>query len=81
MKELWALLNFLMPKIFDSSDDFKNLFIMADAQKDDPLEQQKVISQIQRLLRPFMLRRLRMDVEHNIPGKKEIHLSIGLTKL
>ena len=46
MKELWALLNFLMPKIFDSSDDFKNLFIMADAQKDDPLEQQKVISQI-----------------------------------
>lgn len=22
-----------------------------------------------------------MDVEHNIPGKKEIHLSIGLTKL
>lgn len=28
-----------------------------------------------------MLRRLRIDVEHNIPEKKEIHLSIGLTKL
>ena len=27
-----------------------------------------------------MLRRLRADVEHNIPEKKEIHLSIGLTK-
>jgi SNF2 family DNA or RNA helicase len=31
LKELWALLNFLMPKLFDSADDFKNLFIMADA--------------------------------------------------
>ena len=27
-----------------------------------------------------MLRRLRVDVEHNIPEKKEIHLNIGLTK-
>lgn len=81
LKELWALLNFLMPKLFDSADDFKSLFAMADAQREDPAEQQKIISQIQRLLRPFMLRRLRLDVEHNIPDKKEIHLTIGLTKL
>jgi len=33
-----------MPKLFDSADDFKNLFLMADAQKEDPNEQQKVIS-------------------------------------
>jgi SNF2 family DNA or RNA helicase len=36
---LWALLNFLMPKLFDSADDFKNLFLMADAYKEDPQEQ------------------------------------------
>ena len=26
LKELWALLNFLMPKLFDSADEFKELF-------------------------------------------------------
>lgn len=26
IKELWALLNFLMPKVFSNSDDFQELF-------------------------------------------------------
>lgn len=26
LKELWALLNFLMPKLFDSAEEFKELF-------------------------------------------------------
>jgi SWI/SNF-related matrix-associated actin-dependent regulator of chromatin subfamily A member 5 len=26
LTELWALLNFLMPKLFDSSEDFNSLF-------------------------------------------------------
>jgi len=28
-----------------------------------------------------MLRRLKVDVEHNLPKKKEIYMFIGLTKL
>ena len=28
LKELWALLNFLMPKLFDSADEFKALFMV-----------------------------------------------------
>ena len=36
LKELWALLNFLMPKLFDSAEDFNDLFAMADEKKDDP---------------------------------------------
>lgn len=38
LKELWALLNFLMPKLFDSADDFKALFAMADEKRDQPAE-------------------------------------------
>lgn len=50
---------------------------MAEQNKE---EQQKVVSQIHRLLRPFMLRRLKSEKETSLPTKKEIHLSIGLTK-
>jgi hypothetical protein len=33
-----------MPKLFDSAEDFNDLFAMADEKKDDPQEQQKIIS-------------------------------------
>jgi len=70
-----------MPKLFESSDEFTQLFALADDQKDNKVEQEKVIAQIHRLLRPFMLRRLKSEKEQSLPIKQEIHLSIGLTKL
>jgi SNF2 family DNA or RNA helicase len=44
-------------------------------------QQEYIIKQIHRLLRPFMLRRLKVDVEKNLPQKKEIYVYIGLAKL
>ena len=32
-------------------------------------------------MRPFMLRRLKVDVERNLPTKKEVYMFIGLTKI
>ena len=81
LTELWSLLNFLMPKLFESAQDFTNLFVLEDGQKDDPAQQEKIIKQIHRLLKPFMLRRLKVDAEHNLPTKKEIYMFVGLTKL
>lgn len=81
LTELWSLLNFLMPKLFESSEDFTNLFVLEDGQKDNPELQEKIIKQIHRLLKPFMLRRLKVDVEHNLPKKKEIYMFVGLTQL
>jgi len=40
-----------------------------------------VINQIHRLLRPFMLRRLKEDVEKSLPQKKEVYLFMGLSPL
>ena len=48
---------------------------------DDEGSQEYIIKQIHRLLRPFMLRRLKNDVEKHLPHKKEIYLFIGLSKL
>ena len=64
LKELWALLNFLMPNLFDSEDEFNELFEHDD---NDPNSQKIIIKQIQRLLRPFMLRRMKDDVENIMP--------------
>ena len=62
LKELWALLNFLMPRLFDSAEEFKELFTVGQEGS-----QEQIIRQIHRLLRPFMLRRLKSDVEKNLP--------------
>lgn len=70
-----------MPNLFESSEDFNDLFVMDESQKNIEAEQEKIIKQIHRLLKPFMLRRLKVDVEHNLPKKKEIYMFIGLTQL
>ena len=81
LTELWSLLNFLMPKLFDSSDEFQSLFEVDSALSKEEAEskQQAVIKQIHRLLRPFMLRRLKSDVELSLLPKKEIYLYVGMS--
>jgi SWI/SNF-related matrix-associated actin-dependent regulator of chromatin subfamily A member 5 len=41
----------------------------------------EVVQQLHKLLRPFLLRRLKSDVEKGLPPKKEILLKIGLSEL
>jgi len=36
LKELWSLLNFLMPKLFESADEFNDLFVVSSEEEDDP---------------------------------------------
>jgi SWI/SNF-related matrix-associated actin-dependent regulator of chromatin subfamily A member 5 len=78
LKELWALLNFLMPKLFDSEEEFTELF---EHDPNDPKSQEMIIRQIHRLLRPFMLRRLKADVEKSLPKKQEIYLYFGMAEM
>lgn len=72
-----------MPKLFDSSDDFNSLFhVDQDASPSEVEKQQEaVIKQIHRLLRPFMLRRLKSDVETSLLPKKEIYLFVGMSQV
>lgn len=78
MKELWALLNFLMPKLFDSEEEFSSLF---QTEEGDVKSQESIIKQIHRLLRPFMLRRIKIDVEKSLPKKREIYIKFGLSEM
>lgn len=64
----WALLNFLLPDVFASADQFDEWF---NLQIDDAEQKQRLITQLHKILRPFMLRRLKADVEKSLPKKTE----------
>lgn len=76
LHELWALLNFLLPDVFASSEQFDEWF---NLDVGDAEVKQRLISQLHKLLRPFMLRRLKADVEKSLPPKTETILFTGMS--
>ncbi|BES94743.1 SNF2 family N-terminal domain [Nesidiocoris tenuis] len=86
LTELWSLLHFLLPEIFDSLEYFETLFTVEEIQNGD-LEsclekesQSSILSTLQQVLEPFVLRRVKADVDLKIPPKKEILVHCPMTK-
>jgi SWI/SNF-related matrix-associated actin-dependent regulator of chromatin subfamily A member 5 len=75
LHELWALLNFLLPDVFGDAEAFDQWF---SGQGED---QDTVVQQLHRVLRPFLLRRVKSDVEKSLLPKKEINLYIGMAPM
>ncbi|KAK3714510.1 chromatin remodeling complex Adenosinetriphosphatase [Vermiconidia calcicola] len=75
LHELWALLNFLLPDVFGDSEAFDSWFKNQDADQD------QVVQQLHRVLRPFLLRRVKSDVEKSLLPKKEINLYVGMSEM
>ena len=129
LHELWALLNFLLPDVFESSEQFDELFNL-DVDDDSkkkvrslsrgeykiyykcilafqscnitkllvPLPRspprlsttpttlnlpnhQDMIGMLHKILRPFMIRRLKADVEKSLPPKQELILFTGMSAM
>ncbi|GMH29294.1 hypothetical protein Nepgr_031137 [Nepenthes gracilis] len=76
LHELWSLLNFLLPEIFSSAETFDEWFQISGEN-----DQQEVIQQLHKVLRPFLLRRLKSDVEKGLPPKKETILKVGMSQM
>jgi SNF2 family DNA or RNA helicase len=73
LMELWSLLHFLMPYIFRSRKEFSywfsnpmNSMIEGNTDRNDG-----IITKLHGIIRPFVLRRLKKDVETQMPGKFE----------
>ncbi|CDF36036.1 chromatin-remodelling complex ATPase ISWI2 [Chondrus crispus] len=86
LHELWALLNFLLPDVFSSSDVFEKWFssveaVEGDNTTNDTEKQQEIIGQLHAVLRPFLIRRLKSEVEHSLPPKKETVLFTKLSAM
>ncbi|KAK4141668.1 SNF2-family ATP dependent chromatin remodeling factor like protein [Dichotomopilus funicola] len=78
LAELWAMLNFVLPNIFKSVKTFDEWFNtpFANTGGQDKMElteeeQILVIRRLHKVLRPFLLRRLKKDVEKDLPDKTE----------
>uniref|UniRef100_A0A2P2MQR7 Uncharacterized protein n=1 Tax=Rhizophora mucronata TaxID=61149 RepID=A0A2P2MQR7_RHIMU len=76
LHELWSLLNFLLPEIFSSAETFDEWFQISGES-----DQQEVVQQLHKVLRPFLLRRLKSDVEKGLPPKKETILKVGMSQM
>jgi len=82
MAELWALLHFIMPDFFDSHEEFNEWFskdIQGHAQGDKKTLDAHQLQRLHMILKPFMLRRVKKDVEHEMAPKIEIQVNCPLS--
>jgi E1A-binding protein p400 len=82
MMELWSLMHFLMPNFFESHRTFEELFSkpMAGMVEGNLEYNESIIIKLHKVLRPFLLRRLKSEVEKQMPKKYEHVVMCRLSK-
>jgi ATP-dependent DNA helicase len=87
LKELWSLLHFLMPDTFLDWEAFEVWFDFSDLQDEAGTQQfiedkdsQDLVAKIHKVLQPLLLRRIKADVAHYLPKKREYVLYAPMTK-
>ncbi|THH02834.1 hypothetical protein EW026_g83 [Hermanssonia centrifuga] len=82
MQELWALLHFIMPSLFDSHDEFNEWFSKdienAAENKGSKLNEHQ-LRRLHMILKPFMLRRVKRHVQNELSDKIEIDIYVDLS--
>ncbi|CAJ0928871.1 unnamed protein product, partial [Mesorhabditis belari] len=86
LPELWALLNFLLPSIFSSCGTFEQWFNAPFATTGEKVELNQeetmlIIRRLHKVLRPFLLRRLKKEVESQLPDKTEYVVKCDMSAL
>uniref|UniRef100_A0A1A8RFZ2 Proliferation-associated SNF2-like protein n=2 Tax=Nothobranchius rachovii TaxID=451742 RepID=A0A1A8RFZ2_9TELE len=83
LAELWSLLNFLLPEVFDDLKSFESWFDVDSLVGTENVvvaeREQNILSMLHQILTPFLLRRLKSDVTLEVPPKKEIIVYAPLT--
>uniref|UniRef100_T1JZ96 Uncharacterized protein n=2 Tax=Tetranychus urticae TaxID=32264 RepID=T1JZ96_TETUR len=86
LPELWALLNFLLPSIFKCCNTFEQWFNAPFATTGEKVELNEeetvlIIRRLHKVLRPFLLRRLKREVESQLPDKVEYVVKCDMSAL
>ncbi|XP_024960128.1 probable ATP-dependent DNA helicase CHR12 isoform X1 [Cynara cardunculus var. scolymus] len=83
LQELWALLNFLLPTIFNSVENFEEWFNAPFADRCDVSltdeEELLIIRRLHQVIRPFILRRKKDEVEKYLPQKTQVILKCDMS--
>ncbi|KAF7480279.1 lymphoid-specific helicase [Marmota monax] len=85
LSELWSLLNFLLPDVFDDLKSFESWFDITSLSEtaEDIIakeREQNVLHMLHQILTPFLLRRLKSDVALEVPPKREVIVYAPLSK-
>ncbi|XP_037257306.1 lymphoid-specific helicase isoform X2 [Falco biarmicus] len=85
LAELWSLLNFLLPDVFDDLKSFESWFDITTITEtaEDIIakeREQNILHMLHQILTPFLLRRLKSDVALEVPPKREVVVYAPLTK-
>jgi helicase SWR1 len=80
--ELWSLMHFLMPSVFSSRREFSYWFNnpLISSFEDNKAVSPELVAKLHDIIRPFILRRLKKDVEQQLPGKYEHLVLCKLSK-
>ena len=80
--ELWSLMHFLMPDVFQSHANFKEWFSnpLTGMVEDSQEYNESLVKRLHKVLRPFLLRRLKNEVEKQLPKKYEHTVYCNLSK-
>uniref|UniRef100_A0A1I8FT92 Helicase ATP-binding domain-containing protein n=1 Tax=Macrostomum lignano TaxID=282301 RepID=A0A1I8FT92_9PLAT len=86
LPELWALMNFLLPSVFSSVTTFEQWFNAPFATTGEKVELNQeetllIIRRLHKVLRPFLLRRLKKEVESQLPDKVEYVIKCDMSAL
>lgn len=86
LSELWSLLNFILPDVFDDLEEFERWFDFSDLNSEGGSakllsreQSQSIITTLRDILDPFILQREKKHVEKDLPPKKEYMLYAPLT--
>jgi len=86
--ELWTMLNFLLPTIFDDPDSFQGWFdfsAIGNKEGEQKIiaqqERDQIVTKLHQILRPFLLRRVKNDVELELPKKAERMVNTTLSDI
>ncbi len=82
LMELWSLMHFLMPNVFQSHREFKEWFSnpVTGMIEGNSEYNESIIKRLHKVLRPFLLRRLKCEVEKQMPKKYEHVVMCRLSK-
>mgnify|MGYP001211917046 CR=1 FL=1 len=92
LHELWALLNFILPDVFESAALFDEWFGNNKEEAIEPgsdkgsgdnkeKDQDMIVKQLRTVLSPFLLRRIKADVEKSLLPKIETNVYVGMTDM
>jgi ATP-dependent DNA helicase len=88
LTELWSLLHFLLPTVFDKLSTFESWFDFSGLKDKSSFQQllseerqQYLVKSLHAVLKPFLLRRVKTDVESLLPKKREYVLYAPLTPM